>query len=173
MFKRQSIFVFTLAVLTLIDMYAVCTRYVNSDNFTEPVANEEAFKMSDVDRAILKDTVMNYRVMDVTDMGGARSSYFHKTIGGYHAAKLTRYNDLLDHQISKGNMGVLNMLNTKYFISADEQGTLTYDVNPYTNGNAWFVSGLDYVADANHEMAALDSLDTRTAPLPTLSSSQS
>lgn len=161
-FKRNSVFVFTLAALTLIDMYAVCTRYVNSDNFTEPVENEQTFRMTEADRAILRDTAMNYRVLDVKDMGGARSSYFHKTIGGYHAAKLTRYNDLLEHQISKGNGAVLNMLNTKYILSADEQGQPTYEVNPFANGNAWFVSDINYVDDANHEMAALDSLDTRT-----------
>lgn len=77
--------------------------------------------MTEADRQILQDTT-NYRVLDVADMGGARSSYFHKTIGGYHAAKLTRYNDLLEHQIYKNNINVLNMLNTKYFLSGDAYG---------------------------------------------------
>lgn len=155
-FKKQSIFVFTLSLLTLADLYSVAHRYVNSDNFTEPADNEVAFKMTEADKAILRDT-SNYRVIDVADMGGARSSYFHKTIGGYHAAKLTRYNDLLEHQIYRNNTGVLNMLNTKYILSGDQ-----YEVNPGALGNAWWVSGIDYVSDANHEMAALDSLDTRT-----------
>ena len=153
-FRKKSVFVFTLALLTLADLYTVGHRYVNSDNFTAPADNDVAFKKTAADEAILKDT-SNYRVLDVANMGGARSSYFHKTIGGYHAAKLTRYNDLLEHQIYKNNMGVLNMLNTKYFLSGDQ-----YEVNPDALGNAWFVSGIDYVADANHEMAALDSLDT-------------
>lgn len=155
-FKKQSVFVFTLSLLTLADLYSVAHRYVNSDNFTEPADNEVAFKMTEADKAILRDT-SNYRVIDVTDMGGARSSYFHKTIGGYHAAKLTRYNDLLEHQIYRNNTGVLNMLNTKYILSGDQ-----YEVNPDALGNAWWISGIDYVSDANHEMAALDSLDTRT-----------
>lgn len=155
-FKKQSIFVFTLSLLTLADLYSVAHRYVNSDNFTEPADNEVAFKMTEADKAILRDT-SNYRVIDVADMGGARSSYFHKTIGGYHAAKLTRYNDLLEHQIYRNNTGVLNMLNTKYILSGDQ-----YEVNQGALGNAWWVSGIDYVSDANHEMAALDSLDTRT-----------
>ncbi len=155
-FKKQSVFVFTLSLLTLADLYSVAHRYVNSDNFTEPADNEVAFKMTEADKAILRDT-SNYRVIDVADMGGARSSYFHKTIGGYHAAKLTRYNDLLEHQIYRNNTGVLNMLNTKYILSGDQ-----YEVNPDALGNAWWVSGSDYVSDANHEMAALDSLDTRT-----------
>ncbi len=156
MFKKHSVFVFTLSLLALADLYTVGHRYVNSDNFTAPADNEEVFSMTDADREILKDTT-NYRVLDVADMGGARSSYFHKTIGGYHAAKLTRYNDLLEHQIYRNNPRVLDMLNTKYFLSGNE-----YEENPGALGNAWFVSGIDYVADADHEMAALDSLDTRT-----------
>lgn len=154
--KRTSVFVFTLCVLALADLYPVALRYVNSENFTAPVRNEEAFKMTDADRAILRDTT-NYRVLDVDGMGSARSSYFHKTIGGYHAAKLTRYNDLLTRQISKSNMGVLNMLNTKYILV--DGG---YETNPGALGNAWWVSRIDYVNGADAEMAALDSLDTRT-----------
>lgn len=155
--KRTSVFVFTLCVLALADLYPVALRYVNSENFTAPVRNEEAFKMTDADHAILRDTT-NYRVLDVDGMGSARSSYFHKTIGGYHAAKLTRYNDLLTRQISKSNMGVLNMLNTKYILV--DGG---YETNPGALGNAWWVSRVDYVDGADAEMAALDSLDTHTA----------
>lgn len=153
-FRKKSIFVLALGLLTLVDLYTVGHRYVNSDNFTAPADNEAAFKKTAADEAILRDK-SNYRVLDVADMGGARSSYFHKTIGGYHAAKLTRYNDLLEHQIYKNNPGVLNMLNAKYILSGDQ-----YEVNPGALGNAWFVSGIDYVADANHEMAALDTLNT-------------
>lgn len=154
--RKNSVFVFSLCVLALIDLYPVAHRYVNSENFVAPMQNEEAFKMTDADRAILRDTT-NYRVLDIEGMGSARSSYFHKTIGGYHAAKLTRYNDLLTHQISKSNMNVLNMLNTKYILTADG-----YETNPDALGNAWWVSDIDYVAGADAEMAALDSLDTRT-----------
>lgn len=153
--KRKSIFVFTLTVVALIDLYSVAHRYVNSDNFTEPADNEVSFKMTDADRAILQDK-SNYRVLDVADMSGARSSYFHKTIGGYHAAKLTRYNDLLDKQIYKGNSEVINMLNAKYILSGNE-----YQLNPDANGNAWFVYGIDYVTSPDAEMKALDSLNTK------------
>ena len=153
--KNGTVLTCSLAVVVLLDLFSVNTRYVNHDNFTTPVDDETMFEMTDADRAILRDKG-NYRVMDVANMGGARSSYFHKTIGGYHAAKLTRYNDLLEHQISKGNMGVLNMLNTRYFMSGNE-----YERNPEALGNAWFVDSLAYVADADSEMAALDSLDTR------------
>ena len=154
-FKRKPVFVVVMAALALIDLYPVAHRYVNSENFVEPMANEEAFQMTDADREILKDK-SNYRVIDLDNMGGARSSYFHKTIGGYHAAKLTRYNDLLEYQINRGNTEVLNMLNTKYLL---HEGT--YTVNPDANGNAWFVSQIDYVPDANAEMAALDTLPTK------------
>lgn len=156
-FKRKSLFVLSLSFVALIDLWSVAHRYVNSDNFVEPLDNEVSFKMTDADRAILKDK-SNYRVADVGDMGGARSSYFHKTIGGYHAAKLTRYNDLLDKQIYKGNQEVLNMLNTKYVLSGNE-----YQMNPDANGNAWFVSEIDYVDTPDAEMAALDTLSTKTS----------
>ena len=143
-----------LSAVMLIDLFSVGKRYVNSENFTRPALDEVTFNKTAADEAILKDT-SNYRVYDVQGLYSARSSYFHKTIGGYHAAKLTRYNDLLDRQISKGNMGVLNMLNTKYFLSGDQ-----YEENPDALGNAWFVNNISYVANADKEMAALDSLNT-------------
>lgn len=153
--KNKTAFVLALSLVTLIDLYAVNHRYVNSDNFTEPADNEVSFKMTDADRAILKDK-SNYRVLDVADMSGARSSYFHKTVGGYHAAKLTRYNDLLEKQIYKGNPEVLNMLNVKYILSGND-----YQENPDHNGNAWFVERLDYVTTPDAEMATLDTLHTK------------
>lgn len=150
-------------------------RYVNTENFTAKAPQEETFEMNDADRMILQDKDPDFRVYDIDGFGQARSSYFHKTIGGYHAAKLTRYNDLIEKQISKGNMNVLNMLNTKYFMAMyrDEQGQLVADEmgnpvwvaekNPEALGHAWFVSKLTYVPDANAEMSALDNLDTRTS----------
>ena len=96
-FKNASLFVCGLTAVMLIDLFSVNKRYVNSDNFVEPT-EQSGFVMTDADRAILQDTTY-YRVADLQDFGGARSSYFHKTIGGYHAAKLTRYNDLLTRQI--------------------------------------------------------------------------
>ncbi len=155
--KNRAVFVCMLTAVMLIDLFSVGKRYVNSENFTRPALEDVTFNKTAADEAILKDT-SNYRVYDVQGIYSARSSYFHKTIGGYHAAKLTRYNDLLDRQISKGNMGVINMLNTKYFLSGEQ-----YERNPGALGNAWFVDTISYVADADSEMAALDSLDTATA----------
>lgn len=153
--KDATVFVLILSAVMLVDLFSVNRRYVNSDNFAAPADDTEVLNMTEIDREILKDTT-NYRVMDIDGMSQARSSYFHKTIGGYHAAKLTRYNDLLEHQIAKGNIGVINMLNTKYVI-ADGR----YQVNPDANGNAWLIDSIGYVPDSNTEMASLDSLDTR------------
>jgi hypothetical protein len=156
--KKGYVLVAGLAVLTLVDLYTVNKRYVNSDNFVVAASDEAVFEPTAVDLQILQDTTMNYRVMDYADFGGARSSYFHKTIGGYHAAKLTRYNDLIEHQINKGNLGVLNMLNARYFIGRDEAGQTVCERNPDAMGNAWFVDQVDYVASANEEMSALTDL---------------
>lgn len=153
--KNATAFVCCLTVLVLIDLFSVNKRYVNSDNFTAPADNEEVFRMTDADRQILRDK-SNYRVLDIPGISQARSSYFHKTIGGYHAAKLTRYNDLLEHQIAKGNPNVINMLNAKYILSDGQ-----VQQNPDALGNAWFVDSIGYVQDADHEMSALDNLDTR------------
>ncbi|MDE5874806.1 MAG: YfhO family protein, partial [Muribaculaceae bacterium] len=152
-FKSRALFVCCLTAVVLIDLYPLNKRYVNSDSFTTPVDNEVAFNKTQADEAILRDKG-HYRVMDVAGFSQARSSYFHNTIGGYHAAKLTRYNDLITHQISKNNPQVLNMLNAKYFLSGDQ-----YEVNPDALGNAWFVDAVDYVATPNEEMAALDTIN--------------
>ena len=147
----------SIAALTLIDLFSVNLRYVNSENFTDPQDNTAVFQMTDADRQILQDTT-NYRVLDVAGFSSARSSYFHKTIGGYHAAKLTRYNDLIDRQITRNNPEVLNMLNAKYIMSGNE-----YQLNPEANGNAWFVENVTYVDTPDQEMSALDSLPTKVA----------
>jgi hypothetical protein len=102
---------------------------------------------------------MNYRVMDVQHFGEAMPSYFHKTIGGYHAAKLSRYNDLINSQIANNNMQVLNMLNARYFIMDDQ----TAQRNPDALGNAWFVDSLTYVDNADAEMAFLDDFNPATS----------
>lgn len=154
--KNKTVLCCCLSALVLIDLYSVNKRYVNGENFTEPLTADVQFSKTAADEAILKDK-SNYRVLDVKDFGGARSSYFHKTIGGYHAAKLTRYNDLINNQITKNNINVLNMLNTKYILNGDQ-----YEVNPGANGNAWFVSRIDYLDTPDKEMAALDSLPTLT-----------
>ena len=152
-FRNAPFFVCCLTVLAVIDLYPLNKRYVNSENFTPAVSNNKVFAKTAADEAILQDTT-NYRVLDVPGFNEARSSYFHKTIGGYHAAKLTRYNDLITHQISKGNPAVLNMLNAKYILSGDQ-----YELNPDALGNAWFVDGISYVSTPNQEMEALDTIN--------------
>ena len=103
----------------------------------------------------LQDSTLHYRVLDQQHFAEAMPSYFHKTVGGYHAAKLTRYNDLIERQLSRANMAVLNMLNTRYVILTDSVAQL----NAGALGNAWFVDSLAYVAGADAEMAALDSIE--------------
>ena len=154
-FVNKPMFVCCLTLLVIVDLFPLNKRYVNSENFTFPTSNQTAFNMTNADRAILQDTAMNYRVLDVGGFTEARSSYFHKTIGGYHAAKLTRYNDLINNQIVNGNPRVINMLNGKYIMNGDQ-----YEVNPDALGNAWFIDGITYVGTPDQEMAALDTLNT-------------
>ena len=153
----------TAAILTgiviLLDLYNVNKRYLNTDSFTQPVpAGQQQFAMRPADQAILQDTTQNYRVYDIQNFAEAMPSYFHKTIGGYHAAKLSRYQDLIDYQIGQGNMAVLNMLNTRYFIASDT----TVQFNRGAMGNAWFVNSLEYVDTPTEEMQFLDNFNPAT-----------
>ena len=144
------------AGIVLVDMYAVNKRYIDSESFTSHYdLPEQQFVQRPADAQILKDKDMNYRVLDIQHFGEAMLSYFHKTVGGYHAAKLSRYNDLINNQIAKNNIQVLNMLNTRYVI-VDEQ---TVQGNPDALGNAWFVDSLTYVDNADQEMAFLDNFN--------------
>lgn len=146
-----------LLVVVLIDMYPVDKRYLNTKSFSmKPAMAQQTIEPRPVDLQILQDTAMNYRVMDLSRFGDAMPSYFHKCIGGYHAAKLTRYQDLIDRQISKKNVEVLNMLNAKYLVVDDT----TAHINPEALGNGWFVDKVTYVKGAQAEMAVLDTLHT-------------
>ena len=147
-----------LTVVVLVDMFAVNKRYINEDTFVPAEANVAAINKRPVDAKILADSDINYRVLDVQNFTAAAPSYFHKTVGGYHAAKLTRYNDLINRQLVKNNMAVLNMLNTKYFIINDNDAQL----NPGALGNAWWVDSLTYVDNADKEMAFLDNFNPAT-----------
>jgi len=153
---NEMVTTLVVAAIVLVDMYAVNKRYINADTFTSHYdVPEQQFVQRPVDAQILQDKDMNYRVMDVQHFGEAMPSYFHKTVGGYHAAKLSRYNDLINNQIAKNNMQVLNMLNTRYFILDDQ----TVQRNPDALGNAWFVDSLTYVNNADQEMAFLDNFN--------------
>lgn len=155
-YTSSTVMVCALTAVVLIDLFSVNKRYVNTENFTEATDPEIVMRKSPADEQILRDK-SNYRVMDVDGFSDARSSYFHKTIGGYHAAKLTRYNDLITHQISKGNQAVFDMLNAKYFIQGGQ-----VQQNPGALGNAWFVETVDYVPNADAEMKYLDSIRPAT-----------
>ena len=154
------------AVLILFDLVQVNLRYVNGDDFKEARAIDKPFKASTADLQILKDK-SHYRVANFsTDpFQDGRTSYFHKSIGGYHAAKMGRYQDLIEFQLSKQNMQVYNMLNTKYFIIPGDNGEVMAQQNPDANGNAWFVKNINYVQTADQEIRALDSTQTKNTAI--------
>lgn len=145
--------VLLVAAVVLVDMFTVNKRYIDKYSFVSKydVASAQ-FEPTQADKTILQDTTQNYRVLDVQGFGQPNSSYFHKTVGGYHAAKLARYNDLIDRQISRNNMQVLNMLNTRW-VKVDAN---TAQLNPAALGNAWFVDSLTFVKGADAEMKFLD-----------------
>ena len=150
------------AVLILFDLVGVNKRYVNEDDFEPKSKNERPFTASAIDQQILQDQsyyrVANFAVNPIND---GSTSYFHNSIGGYHAAKPRRYEELFEYQIAKNNFEVLNMLNAKYIIFADQQGQLQLQQNTEANGNAWFVNEVAFVDSADEEMLALDSLKTK------------
>ena len=152
------------AVLILFDLVQVNLRYVNADDFKEARAIDKPFKASTADLQILKDK-SHFRVANFsTDpFQDGRTSYFHKSIGGYHAAKVGRYQDLIEFQLSKQNMQVYNMLNVKYFIIPGDDGEEVAQQNPDANGNAWFVKNIKYVKTADQEIRSLDSILTKSA----------
>ncbi|MCP9767655.1 hypothetical protein EGI22_07000 [Lacihabitans sp. LS3-19] len=151
-----------LAILVLIDLWSVDKRYLNKDDFQpKPSSFESQFQQTSADLQILNDKSLSFRVIDVTSspFTNAFTSVYHKSVGGYSAAKLSRFNDLIENQIAKNNMAVLNMLNTKYFIAKGQDGNPIAQQNAGALGNAWFVSEIKEVTGANAEMQALDSLN--------------
>jgi len=159
---KSTILIISFGVIVLFDLGNVDKRYVNNDSFTSARKVNKPFKASAIDKEILKDKSY-YRVADLTKniMADGSTSYFHKSIGGYHAAKPRRYQELYDFHIAKNNLEVLNMLNTKYLITSDESGKKVVQLNEFANGNAWFVSKLKVLDSANEEMKALDSIRTK------------
>lgn len=152
-----------LAGLILFDLVSVDKRYVNNADFQNAREIDKPFVASEINQEILKDKSY-YRVANfmVDPMNDGSTSYFHNSIGGYHAAKLERYQELYDFHIMKNNIEVLNMLNTKYFIFEDGSRRETVQQNPDPNGNAWLVNTIKIVDNANEEILALDSLKTKT-----------
>jgi len=166
---KSTVAIFALGVLILFDLVSVDKRYVNNDDFKLATKVDKPFVASEIDKEILKDTTY-YRVANfmVDPMNDGTTSYFHKSIGGYHAAKMGIYQELFDFHIAKNNIQVLNMLNTKYFIFQDGSQRETVQQNPDANGNSWFVDTIKIVEDANQEIIALDSLQTKNEAVITL-----
>ena len=182
---KSTPMVAAITVLCLVDMWGINKRYLNDGMFSRPKTNEQAFPMSDADRIICQDPDTYYRVLNLTvsTFNDNSTSFHHKSIGGYHAAKLRRYQELIEEHL-QGEMGriqraaidgaghldacpgdslfpVLNMLNTKYVILGAKDDAKVPVQNPWAMGNGWFVGGIDYVPDADAELAALHSADLR------------
>ncbi|MCB0395313.1 MAG: hypothetical protein KDD36_01590 [Flavobacteriales bacterium] len=154
-----------LALVVVIDLWPVGRRYLNNDDFVAKQEMKQPYQASQANLQILQDKDPNFRVYNVTRRldQDSETSYFHKSLGGYHGAKLKRYQELIDFQISQGNMNVINMLNTKYFIvpTPDKKGVMA-ESNPSALGNAWFVDDYRLVANADSEMTALSNFDPST-----------
>jgi hypothetical protein len=146
-----------LAALTVIDLWGVNKRYLGTDDFVPKSEYDNYFRPRPVDEEILRDKDLSYRVHDlsINTFNSSFASYFHKTIGGYHAAKLQRYQDIIDRYISRGDMNVLNMLNTRYFILQQDEEEPYVQQNPGALGNAWPVSRVQMVNSAIEEINAL------------------
>lgn len=153
-----------LAVLCLVDLMGVDTRYLNSSDFMEKEEVSNLFTPTSADEQIMKDPDhANFRVFNQSGnfTNESVTSYHHNSIGGYHPAKLGLYQDLIEHQITKGNVNVFNMLNTKYIITQGANGQPVAQVNPYAYGTCWLVKGIKYVKTPNEEMLALDSTNLK------------
>ena len=157
-----------LGLITLADLWLVDKRYLHDDLFIPKESVEaQARPVTDVDKAIAQDTDPHYRVMNlaVNSFNDATTSANHRSVGGYHAAKLRRYQDLIERQLAQQNPEVYNMLDTRYFIFADKDRGLMYQRNPDAFGPAWFVDDIRWVASADEEMAGLDSTALRQTAL--------
>ena len=177
--------VVAIILITLVDMWQVNKRYLNDAMFTPPTQNQQAFAKTPTDEAILQDPTLYYRVLNLatSTFNDGVTPYWHKTIGGYHAAKLRRYQDLIDIHLSQemgalqnaiieaggnldtlhsSNFEVLNMLNTKWVIMPTQSGQTLPIENPNAFGNAWFVDNVRYVDNPDDEIDALGEVNLRT-----------
>jgi hypothetical protein len=154
---QASLLILGIGIFILVDMFTAGKRYLNSDNFAPKEQVRVPYQRSAADDKILEDKDPDYRVYNaaVNTFNDASTSYFHKSIGGYHGAKLKRYKELIDFQIDQRNPAVLNMLNTKYFITADKDHQPVAIPNPQALGNAWFVKEFKLVPSADSEITAL------------------
>ncbi len=163
---KPAHFIVALGLLIISDLWVVNRRYLNNDSFVPQSKVEKPFSPSLADRQIMNDTTLYFRVFNrtVSTFNDARTSFFHKSIGGYHGAKLRRYQEIIDYHISRGNIAVLNMLNTRYVIDRAEQGSVAR-FNPGAMGNAWFVDTLKFVENADEEIDALNGFNPLTTAI--------
>ena len=157
---KSPVLYILIGVITLGDLWLVDKRYLNDEHFIDKaLVAQQAKPITDADRQILLDKDPHYRVMNlsVNSFNDATTSAHHHSVGGYHAAKLRRYQDLIEHQLSKQNMEVYNMLDTRYFILPDNaSGKLHVEFNEKAFGPAWFVDQIQWVKNADEEMKALE-----------------
>jgi Bacterial membrane protein YfhO len=161
---KQEYFVGVLLALIVFDLWQVDKRYLNDKDFEVKKKTEaESFTKTEADEMILQDKDPNYRVYNTTQRldQDALTSYWHKSIGGYHGAKMRRYQELIEFQIGKGNNEIYNMLNVKYFIVEDSSRRQIVERNPLVNGNAWFVKDYIVVNNADAEMDSLTHFNSK------------
>lgn len=155
---KQSAFILTLGLLIVIDLWSVDRRFLGNDNFL-PKRTAKAIEPTEADKLILTDKDPNYRVLNLASntFNESKTSYFHKSIGGYSPAKFRRYQDIIDYHLSgRGiNINVINMLNTRYIIVPDQNGGQAVQKNPEALGNAWFVDTIQWVNSPDEEIVAL------------------
>jgi len=163
-FKSVSNLAFLFILLIVVDLWTVDKRYLNKDHFVKKSQVERPFSPTQADLQIMQDPEPDFRVFNTTvsTFNDATTSYFHKSIGGYHGAKLKRYQELIEYQISRNNQAVLNMLNTKYFIFKPQGSAEPIaQRNPDACGPAWFVREYRIVANADSELTALSDFDPK------------
>lgn len=159
---KTTWFALALGVLIVGDMWTVNKRFFNDDSFKPTSYKKQVFAMQPYEKQILQDPDPHFRVLNLTTstFNDSRTSYYLKSVGGYSGAKLRRYQDLIDQHISKMNMDVLNMLNTKYFI-VNANNNVIPQLNPNAFGNAWYIDSLLIVDTPNEESDALKTINLR------------
>jgi len=165
-YKQQLILLGGMLVLSSFDLLAVGKRYLTDDVYVDKTEfDSNIAPPSAADERIKADPEKGFRVYDEASgdpYNSSRASYHHNSIGGYSPAKMGLYQDIIEHQLSRGNMGVFDMLNTKYFIQPNPaNGQPEARINPGANGPCWLVKNIHYVKDGNEEMKALDSLNLK------------
>lgn len=165
MYIKEKLAVSTAVILVgvfmVADLFFVDKNYVSNKDFVSAREVDVPFEATNADLQILQDST-HYRVLEVDgNLSSARASYFHKSIGGYHAAKPRRIQELFDYQIANNNKEVLDMLHVKYIIQSDEEGKQFPTLNSNSNGNAWFVQNIKFAASPDEEMKALSKFDSK------------